>query len=351
MVVSTREKGDTLKRHGNLYSKIYSLDNLRLAHENARKKKTHYTEVQNIDSNLDFYLGLIQEMLMDENYVTSEYEKFIKIDNGKERTIYKLPYFPDRIVQWAIIQVLEPIFLNKLMHCTHSAIPKRGGRTAFNQLNKYIDGDSSLYCLKLDVSKFYPNIDRVLLKDMYSKFFKDKQLLKLLYEIIDSCEDGIPIGNYLSQYSGNLYLSQLDRYLKQDLRVKKYVRYMDDMVILSESKEYLHSVLWKICSKLSEMKLRIKGNYRISPVKDGIDFVGYVNYGTHVKLRKSIKVKMVRRCREVCESISEDGFISERDISRTMSYKGWVSVGDCRNLYYKYITPIENYIDYQRRWV
>lgn len=333
-----------MKRHKGLYSKIYDMDNLKLAHQNARRKKTFYKEVVEVDSNPEFYLGLIQEMLMNCDYKTSQYEKFVKRDSGKERVIYKLPYFPDRIVQWAIIQVLEPIFLNKLMSCTHSAIPKRGGRTAFKQLDRYIRKGNSKYCLKLDISKFYPSINHDMLKSMYSGYFKDRELLNLLNEIIDSCETGIPIGNYLSQYSGNLYLSQLDRYLKQDLRIKSYVRYMDDMVILSDSKEYLHNILSKIRLKTRSMDLKLKSNYRIFPTKTGVDFVGHVHYGNRVGLRKGIKRRMIRTIGEINNNISSDGYISGKDISRVMSYKGWVSVGDCRNLYRKYIIPMESLI-------
>lgn len=97
-----------IKRFGNLYAQIYSMNNLREAHKNARKGKGWYKEVIEVDNNLDYYLEKLQNMFKDKTYKTSKYEVFQKRENGKIRTIYKLPYFPDRIAQWAIIQIVEP---------------------------------------------------------------------------------------------------------------------------------------------------------------------------------------------------------------------------------------------------
>ena len=138
--------------------KIYDYDNLKLAHQNARRGKTWYKEVKEIDKNPDYYLLQIQNMLIWKTYKTSKYEIFIKTCGQKEREIYKLPYFPDRIVHWAIIQQIEPIFLKKLNGCTHSAIPERGIHSAFKQVNKYMksDKEGTKYCLKNGCEKILP---------------------------------------------------------------------------------------------------------------------------------------------------------------------------------------------------
>ena len=94
-----------MKRYGNIYEKIYNIENLRLAHKNAKKGKGWYKEVLMIDENPDYYLKLLQKQLIEKTYHTSKYESFIKKDGEKERVIYKLPYFPDRICQWAILQI------------------------------------------------------------------------------------------------------------------------------------------------------------------------------------------------------------------------------------------------------
>ena len=337
-----------LKRYGYLYEKIYDYENLRRAHQNARRNKTWYKEVKMVDSNLDYYLGHIQELLKRKTYQTSEYEIFITNDTGKEREIYKLPYFPDRIVHWAIIQVVEPIFLKRLNGCTHSAIPNRGIHSAFEQLDNYMrsDVEGTKYCLKLDVKKFYPSVDHTLLKKMYRTMFKDSNLLWLLDEIINSTDGskGVPIGNYLSQYSGNLFLSKFDRWLKEELRVKYYIRYMDDIVILHDDKQYLHDLFKKIVTYLKELNLEVKDNYQIFPSRvRGIDFVGYRHFGNYVLLRKSISKRLIRKMRDLNKKLRNGEELNYTDYCSINSYKGWLKWCNGHNLYEKWIQPLEPY--------
>lgn len=111
------QKGHSaMKRYGNLYEQIYSMDNLKKAHQNAKKGKGWYKEIQNVDEHIEDYLNQLQKMLKNHTYCTSHYERFIKCENGKDREIFKLPYFPDRICQWAILQVIEPYIIKSLHH-------------------------------------------------------------------------------------------------------------------------------------------------------------------------------------------------------------------------------------------
>ena len=133
------------------------MDNLILAHHNAKKGKGWYKEVQMVDENPEHYLKLLQQMLINKTYKTSEYQTFIKHDSGKDREIFKLPYFPDRICQWAIMQIIEPFLLNNFTTDTYSAIPGRGIHLCLNKLNNALQHDvpESQYCLKLDGKKYY----------------------------------------------------------------------------------------------------------------------------------------------------------------------------------------------------
>ena len=123
-----------MKRYDHLFEKICDIENLRKAHKNAKKGKGWYKEVQEIDKDPDKYLEQIQEMLINHTYRTSEYEVFYKDDGKKKRKIYKLPYFPDRICQWAILQVIEPCIINNLTTDTYSAIPDRGIHKALHKM-------------------------------------------------------------------------------------------------------------------------------------------------------------------------------------------------------------------------
>lgn len=152
------------------------------------------------------------------------------------------------------------------------------------------------YCLKLDIRKFYPSINHdILYNDIVKRKIKDPYILKILKEIIYSA-NGVPIGNYLSQYFANLYLAYFDHWVKEQLKCKFYFRYADDIVILSNSKEFLHDVLNKIRVYLKDkLALDLKPNYQIFPVEArGIDFVGYIFRHRYTLLRKSIKLKILK---------------------------------------------------------
>lgn len=340
-----------MKRYGYLYSKIYAMENLELAHQNARKGKTWYKEVQMIDENPSYYLNKLQKSLIDKTYQTSEYQTFIKNDTGKEREIFKLPYYPDRICQWAILQVIEPMLLKNLIYDTYSAIPGRGIHLCLNRLRNSIQHDvpGTQYCLKLDIKKFYPSIDHTILKQKYRKLFKDPDLLYLIDEIIDSTPEsnGIPIGNYLSQYSGNFYLSDFDHWVKEVKSVKYYFRYMDDVVILSNDKRELHQLRKEINDYLqSELKLKVKENWQVFPTfKRGVDFVGYRTFMNYTLLRKStceqFKKKMIQIDRK-CRVGKEMNFSEWCAIN---SYKGWLIHCDSFRLHEKYIKPLQPYAD------
>jgi hypothetical protein len=186
----------------------------------------------------------------------------------------------------------------------------------------------------MDIRKFYPSIKHDVIKEIIRKKIKDPKLLSILDEIIDST-DGVPIGNYLSQYFANLTLAYFDHWLKEEVKCKYYFRYADDMVILSDSKEFLHKVLILIKLYLKHvLQLQLKDNYQIYPVDSrGVDFVGYVFYHSHTLLRKSIKLKMMKCVKDYTENK-----ISKMKFYKTMSsYAGWMKYCDSKNL----LTKIE----------
>ncbi len=291
-------KKQSMKRFGGLYNRIISIENLQLADLKARKGKGYQYGVQTHDKNRQANIIHLHEMLLSKTYTTSPYTIF-KIFDPKERDVYRLPYFPDRIVHHAAMNYLERIFVRGFTSDTYSCIKGRGIHSAFYKLQRVLhDQPGTRYCLKLDIKKFYPSVDHDILKGLIRRKIKDKDLLWLLDNIIDSAE-GLPIGNYLSQYFANFYLSFFDHWIKEVLRVKYYFRYADDIVILADSKPYLHQTLSDIREYLSvNLNLKVKENYQVFPVEArGIDFLGYVFYHTHTKLRKTIKQNFARAVR------------------------------------------------------
>ena len=318
-----------MKRYDNLFTKICSIENLRLADENARKGKKRRRSIKLFDRDREGNLQRLRDLLLSGGYQTSPYTTF-KVYDPKERTISRLPYYPDRIVHHAIVQVLEPIFTKMYTADTYACIRGRGGHLARKRIMNAMrrDPEGTRYCLKLDVRKYYPSVNHEILKGILARKFKDARLLGLLGEIIDSAP-GLPIGNYLSQTLANVYLAHFDHYIKETLGVRYYFRYVDDIVILAGNKSALRGLLPGLRRYLSGLDLEVKGNWQVFPVEArGLDFLGYVFRHGYIRLRKRIKVRLFRRLRHlrrICRT--------KKDFRLAVgSYCGWLKYTDSKNL-------------------
>lgn len=378
-----------------LFNSICSMDNLYRAYQNAKSGKGWYKEVKQIEKRPFYYLAGLQYMLKNHLFKTSEYEIFILNEGKKKRDVYKLPFFPDRIAQWAILQVIEPFLVANMTADTYSAIPGKGIQPIVNDLRGYykikrVDGkkksvwvpsilltdeENTRYCYKIDLHHYYQSINHEVLKQKFRKVFKDPELLWLLDEIVDSIntateEDlielslsgeievdpntGIPIGNYMSQYSGNFYLSSFDHWVKEELHVKHYYRYMDDVVIFASSKEELHEIHRKVTAYTRDyLHLNIKGNYQIFPTKvRGVDFVGYRFFGEYTLLRKSTAINFKRKMRACRKKMENNIPPTYSEWCSFNSYKGWLGNCDSYRLSKKYIEPLIDYMqDYYEKEV
>lgn len=316
-----------MKRINNLYLKICSVENLKAADAIARKGKAKQYGVILHDRNQEENILKLHESLINKTYRTSAYSTFI-IHEPKEREIFRLPYYPDRIVHHAVMIYMEAIFVSTFTKDTYSCIKGRGIHAAASAVKENLSlMPETVYCLKLDIKKFYPNVDHSILKQLLRRKIKDADLLWLLDGIIDSAP-GLPIGNYLSQYFANFYLSYFDHWIKEEKKVRHYFRYADDLVLLSGSKERMHQRFEEIKNYLHDkLKLTVKENYQVFLVADhpkangrGIDFVGYVFYRSHIRLRKSIKQSFARKVSKGIKPAS------------VASYMGWAKHANCKHL-------------------
>jgi RNA-directed DNA polymerase len=316
-----------MKRVGNLYSQIYSVENLTLADEVARRGKRNSYGVAIHDRRRAENILKLSESLEKKEFRTSPYDNFLlSCDNGKIREISRLPYYPDRIVHHAVMNILEPIWGSVFSKDTYSCIKGRGIHSAAKKIKQCLSSDKTgtIYCLKIDVRKFYPSIDHDVLKEILRRKLKDNDLLWLLYEIIDSAP-GVPIGNYLSQYFANLYLAYFDHHMKEVERVKHYFRYCDDIVVFGSDKAVLHALRVRIDQYMKiNLKLDVKKNWQVFPVDvRGVDFLGYRFRHTHTLLRKSIKKAFARKMARL-----HGGAL----IRSYAAYYGWAKHCDSYNL-------------------
>lgn len=270
-----------MKRYGFLFEQIVDIENIRQAHYNARKGKSYYKEVKWVNENEELALKLIQKRLMNEDFKTSSYTFKTIEDRKKKRVIAKLPYYPDRIVHHAILQIVEPVLTKSLIRDTFQSIKGRGIHDCRRRVSKFIEKNKPTHFMKIDLKKYYPNISHEFLKNKLQTKIKDEKVLNLLFEIIDSyLEKGLPIGSYTSQILGNFNLSWLDWKIKH--RLKGYFRYCDDMLFLGNKKE-----LEKIKQEILQYNLNLRYYPIVSNFKE-LTFIGYKYSNNKLKLKKNI---------------------------------------------------------------
>lgn len=338
-----------MKRHGNLYDKVISLDNLREADEIARKGKLRSYGVKVHDKHREANLQTLHEQLKAGTYKPSDYTTFI-ITKPKERVIYRLPYFPDRILHHAIMNVVAPIWRGVFDRDTYCGLKGRGIQAAADRVKYFIQTQpqNCRYCLKIDIRKFYPSVDHDILKKEVRWKIKDRRLLQLIDDLIDSA-DGIPIGNQPSIFFALLYFARLINNLRQ-VWAKEHthdgklimIDYADDWVFFAPDKKTLRDLLAYLEDYMArELKLEIKPNKQIFPVardhRDkhgrGVDFLGYVFYLRETRLRKGIKKNFARaigNMRRAKKPISEADFLQ-----RCASWWGWCKHSDSKYLIQK----------------
>jgi retron-type reverse transcriptase len=333
-----------MKRKGNLYAEICDPENIKVAFENAIRGKSGIRTIREISKNPDPYLKETHDILKEERFVNGKYNTFQLKERGKDRVIHSLPFFPDRIIHHAIVQVCGPIWIKSFIRDTYASIPGRGIHDGVRRIKRIMPQCKGWYALKCDITKFYPSVDHTILKTLLRKQIKDKPLLRLFDTIIDSAP-GIPIGNYLSQYFGNIILSSFDQWIKHKKKVKYYFRYCDDFVVIAKDKHYLHELRIEIEAKLNELKLRLKGNWQVFPVSArGIDFLGYRFWPHKTLIRRTTIQRFKERLKIKRMTLNE----AIRLAHVTGSFKGWLRYADSARLINKYVLPsksrVKNYL-------
>lgn len=302
------------KKLKNVYFLVYDYSNLTRAQYNAQKGKGDRAEIRDFNDNILEYLDGLYWSLRNETYTPGKY-RIKLIHDPKEREIMIAPFYPDRIVHHCIINVLGRFWQNQFISNTYACIKGRGIHKCMEDVHTALvtDRNGTKYCLKIDIRKFYDNVDHTALKRIIRYRIADEQLLRLLDKIIDSNgkEKGLPIGNFTSQYFANLYLAYFDhwvvevlsRTVKAKFGVEKiyYFRYMDDIVVLCSDKVALHYILDMFGLYLgAELKVEIKPNWQIFPVDDrGIDYVGFKQNHYGILLRKGILLRFFKKYKKI----------------------------------------------------
>ena len=320
-----------MKRHGNLWDKIIDPDNLYLAYRKARKGKAWQKGILEFEKDVEGNLLKLQKMLCKGEFTTSEYRSKT-IYEPKEREIYILPFYPDRIAQHALLQVVAPIWDNLMIHDSYACREGKGMHDASRKTMRHVHNYK--YCLKCDISKFYPSIDHNILMDIIENKIKCKPTLTLLEDIVRSFGGGknTPIGNYTSQWFGNLYMNELDNNLKQKHGVKTLIRYCDDFVMFSDSKQELQDLKRHIKRFLKDKLDLTFSKWSIFKVVQGVDFLGYRHFPDKILLRKSTAKRVMKRIKALPKLLMTGEITFDQYKSSIASTKGWLKWANTYNL-------------------
>lgn len=280
-----------MKTYNNLFTQIYDYQNLYRAFLLAQRRKRSKADVLDFESNLESNLWDIQSDLIYKTYRPGKYKTFYVYD-PKTRLIMAAP-FRDRVVHHALCNIIEPIFERRFIDTSLACRIGKGVDAGVDKVSAYLRETQRkyghMYCLKCDVRKYFQSIDKRILRRIVFKKIRCRETRWLINVVLDSTdgERGIPVGNLPSQLFANVYLNELDHFVKEQLHAKYYVRYMDDFIILHEDKKYLHALLEVITEYLSErLDLELNNKTSIFPVRHGIDFLGYRIFIGHKLLRK-----------------------------------------------------------------
>jgi len=324
-----------MKTYNNLWDDFISVENFVRAYKDARRGKGQQRTVADFRQGWALKLYKLRQDVIAGNFHTSKY-KAETIYEPKKRVIYKLPFNPDRIVQHAIMNVLAPILEKKFITDSYACVPGRGQIKASQRCMQAVRRNK--YCLKCDIHHFYPSIDQAILSGMFHRIIKDKRFMAVLDDIIFSFPGGknAPIGNYLSQWSGNFYLTPLDNFVKRELKIKDYIRYCDDFMLFCNDKKYLHNCRLRIEKFINENLQLEYSKADVFNVKQGVDFCGYRHFNNFILIRKSTKLREQKKIAEIKKAIESGNYDADSLRSSIDSIIGWLKHAKTYKLKKKY---------------
>jgi retron-type reverse transcriptase len=343
-------KDQKMKRYGNLWPQLISFEHLLRSSTKARRGKRFRSAVARFEFHLEPELVKLQQQLLSKTYHPGDYRSFY-IHVPKKRLISAAPY-RDRVVHHALTSTLEPIFERTFISDSYACRKGRGTHAAVNRCQQY--ARRFRYVLKADIRKFFPSMDHAILQNLIVRKIKDPDVLWLSEQIISYSNPqemvvnwflgddlftpverrrGIPIGNQTSQFFSNIYLDPLDHFVKEHLRIKGYVRYVDDFLVFSDDKRQLAEARVQIKHFLTGLRLRLHPRKNtIFPVAEGIRFLGYRVFPAHRLLVKENVWRFLRRVRRMQQDYSDGNTTLPEIRQRLMSWIGHASHADTYRL-------------------
>ncbi len=304
-----------MKRANHLLEGIIDPENLRIAFWKASKGKRHAAEVLAYQHKLDQNLSRLRDQIISGKVIVGDY-RFFKIYEPKERQICASA-FSEQVLHHGLMNICHPYFERVQIYDSYASRKEKGTYAALKRAQKFTH--THKWYLKLDVKKFFASVHHEVIKSQLERMFKEGHLLGVFEKIIDSFEElpqrGVPIGNLTSQYFANNYLAGLDHFIKEQLRIKAYVRYMDDMILWHDEKGKLEEALHAIEQYINiNLKCDLKP-ISLNQTKLGLSFLGYRIFPFYTQLTQQSKQRFIKKMR-ILEHNYETGFWNEANCQR-----------------------------------
>lgn len=322
----------------NQYEKQLTYENLMQAHIQSRKNKNYRKEIILFNLKQEEYIKYLYEQLKNQTYKHGGYKTFY-IYEPKKRKIEASKYI-DRIVhRWYVNSFMEEYFIKQFIHTSYACIKNKGMHKSAQDLQtgmkKCKRKWEEYYILKMDIAKYFQNINKNKLYSILQRKIKDKKVLWLTKQIIYSGkeEKGIPIGNYTSQIFANIYLNEIDQYIKHKLKIKYYYRYMDDSVLMVKTKKEAKDTLEKIQKYLKEeLDLELNSKTQIFKNKQGVNFCGYKINEYRMKIRDKGKRKLKKKIKKLKHEIKQGNMTSKEAKRYLVGHIGYIKYANVYNL-------------------
>jgi retron-type reverse transcriptase len=328
-------KDSLMRRHGGLWPMVTDIENIRLAFYNAAKHKSKQKNVIKVMENLEENLENFRLSLVNKTFTPSKYHEK-KIYEPKERIIYVAPFYPDRLAHHLAMLFLGPIWEGLFIYDSYACREGKGIHAGSVRTMEFVRRNK--YVLKCDISKFYPSVDHDVLLEIIKRKIKCPDTLWLIESIVRSFPGGknVPIGNYTSQWFGNLYLNEVDQFVKHELQKKygriDYVRYCDDFCLYNNDKKVLKECREQLRDFIDK-KLKLKfSKCDIFPITRGVDFLGYRHFDNYILLRKRTTKSVRKRLAALPKLYEKKKITAEKYRSSVASTWGWLKHANTHNL-------------------
>lgn len=339
-----------MKSYNHIWEILISDENIEKSIKSASRGKRNRTEVIKTLDNMDESIKYFR------SYAT-HYVRRVKavkiIKEGKKERKIVVPSFKEQVLHHMIVGAVQPIIMKSMYYHSHGSIPGKGAAIAKRNINKWIaKGKNVKYFLKTDIRHFFASIDHDKLKAFIASKIHDYRYVALVNEVIDCCEEGVPLGFHTSHWFANWFLQDFDYFIKQELGAVYYVRFVDDVVIFGSNKRFLHECRKRMADFLKDIGLEMKSNWqvcRFHKVVNGedkyrfLDFLGFRFYRNRTTLRKWIMLRMCRKARRFSKHPS---LFHCRQI---LSALGWLKQTDTYFMYLEHIKPYVSFRNVRKK--